>query len=200
MARSCRRRAAKRISATCTAPTSGLSPSWKQRIADLRAVHNLDFSRTRRHGEQPMTEAQRNEVPPVDHPIARTHPDTGRKCIYLGDHAEYVMGMDYDEGRALIEELNALAVHAGSYLRAPLDAGRFDRLGQPLRDASGNALRSCDSTPRSAPLHGAGGSAAALSRGFYLAAGLEFAVQREVPLALRSLQYLTDRHEIMART
>ena len=88
-----------------------LSPSWKARIANLRAVHNLDFSRTRRHGEDPMTEEQRREKPPVDHPIVRTHPETGRKCIYLGDHAEYILGMPYDEGRALIEELNALAVH-----------------------------------------------------------------------------------------
>jgi taurine dioxygenase len=88
-----------------------LSPEWKKRIANLRAVHNLDFSRTRRHGEEPMTEAQRREVPPVDHPIVRTHPDTGRKCLFLGDHAEYIAGMDYDEGRALIDELNALAIH-----------------------------------------------------------------------------------------
>jgi len=88
-----------------------LTPEWKKRIANLRAVHNLDFSRTRRHGEDPMTDAQRREVPPVDHPIVRTHPETRRKCLFLGDHAEYVVGMDYDAGRALIEELNALAVH-----------------------------------------------------------------------------------------
>ena len=88
-----------------------LSPQWKQRISNLRAVHNLDFSRTRRHGEQPMTEAQRNAVPPVAHPIVRTHPETGRKSIFLGDHAESIVGMDYDEGRELIEALNALAVH-----------------------------------------------------------------------------------------
>jgi len=88
-----------------------LSPEWRKRIANLRAVHNLDFSRTRRHGEEPMTDAQRREVPPVDHPVVRTHPDTGRKCLFLGDHAEYIVGMAYIEGRALIDELNALAVH-----------------------------------------------------------------------------------------
>ncbi len=88
-----------------------LDPAWKARIANLRAMHNLDFSRTRRHGEDPMTEAQRLETPPVDHPIVRTHPETGRKCLYLGDHAESIVGMPYAEGRALIEELNALAVH-----------------------------------------------------------------------------------------
>jgi taurine dioxygenase len=88
-----------------------LSPELKKRIAGLRAVHNLDFSRNRRHGEEPLTEAQRQAKPPVDHPVVRTHPETGRKCLYLGDHAEYIVGMPYDEGRALIEELNALAVH-----------------------------------------------------------------------------------------
>lgn len=88
-----------------------LDPAWKARIANLRAVHNLDFSRTRRHGEDPLTDAQRREKPPVDHPVVRTHPETGRKCLYLGDHAEHIIGMPYAEGRALIEELNALAVH-----------------------------------------------------------------------------------------
>jgi len=89
-----------------------LSPSWKKRIVGLRAMHNLDFSRNRRHGEDPLTAAQRLAKPPVDHPIVRTHPETGRKCLFLGDHAEYIQGMPYDQGRALIEELNALAVHA----------------------------------------------------------------------------------------
>ena len=88
-----------------------LDAGWKARIAGLRAVHNLDFSRTRRHGEDPLTAAQRLAKPPVDHPVVRTHPETGRKCLYLGDHAEYILGMPYDAGRALIEELNALAVH-----------------------------------------------------------------------------------------
>lgn len=87
----------------------GLAPEWKQRLDGLRAFHNLDFSRTRRHGHDPMTEKQKAEVPPVDHPVVRTHPETGRKCLFLGDHAEWIDGMDYAAGRALIEEVNALA-------------------------------------------------------------------------------------------
>ena len=88
-----------------------LDDGWKTRIAKLRAVHSLDFSRNRRHGEDPMTEAQRVATPPVDHPVVRTHPETGRKSLFLGDHAESIVGMPYDEGRELIETLNALAVH-----------------------------------------------------------------------------------------
>jgi alpha-ketoglutarate-dependent taurine dioxygenase len=42
--------------------------------------------------------------------VVRVHPETGRRCLYLGDHAESIVGLPYEEGRALIEELNALAV------------------------------------------------------------------------------------------
>jgi alpha-ketoglutarate-dependent taurine dioxygenase len=76
------------------------------RLSGLRAIHNLNFSRNRRHGEEPMTEAQRNAAPPVDHPVVRTHPETGRKCIFLGDHAETIQGMADAEGRAFVEALN----------------------------------------------------------------------------------------------
>ena len=55
-----------------------------------------------------MTAEQRASVPPVAHPIVRTHPETGRKAIFLGDHAEFIEGMDYHAGRNLIDELNAL--------------------------------------------------------------------------------------------
>jgi len=83
-----------------------LDAGERECLAGLRAIHNLNFSRDRRHGEEPMTEAQRAAVPPVGHPIVRTHPETGRKCIFLGDHAEAIEGMDYAEGRAFIDALN----------------------------------------------------------------------------------------------
>jgi taurine dioxygenase len=84
-----------------------LPAAMKAKIEGRRAVHNLDFSRTRRHGEDLLTAQQKAAVPPVAHPIVRTHPQTQRKAIFLGDHAEWIEGMDYAEGRALIEELNA---------------------------------------------------------------------------------------------
>jgi taurine dioxygenase len=89
-----------------------LSDAWKARITTLRAAHNLDFSPTRRHGRELMTEAQEREAPPVDQPVVGIHPQSGRRCLYLGDHAQSVLGMDHDAGRALIEELNAMAIHA----------------------------------------------------------------------------------------
>lgn len=87
-----------------------LTPEWKARLEGLKAIHNLDFSRTRRHGEDPMTKAQREAVPPVPHPVVRPHPETGRKALFLGDHAETIEGWDYEEGRALIEEVMQIAI------------------------------------------------------------------------------------------
>jgi alpha-ketoglutarate-dependent taurine dioxygenase len=93
----------------------GLLPAAvKARIEGRRAIHNFDFSRTRRHGEDPLTPEQKAKVPPVAHPIVRTHPQTGRKAIFLGDHAEMIEDMDYAEGRALIEEINQLITPRGS--------------------------------------------------------------------------------------
>jgi alpha-ketoglutarate-dependent taurine dioxygenase len=85
----------------------------KKKIEGKRAIHNFTFSRKRRHGEDPLTAEQSAKVPPVAHPIVRTHPQTGRKAIFLGDHAESIEGMDYAEGRALIEELNEMITPHG---------------------------------------------------------------------------------------
>ena len=70
-----------------------LPAAMKRRIEGKRAIHNLDFSRTRRHGEDLLTAEQKAKVPPIAHPIVRTHPETGRKAIFLGDHAEAIEGM-----------------------------------------------------------------------------------------------------------
>jgi taurine dioxygenase len=85
-----------------------LSPEWRARIEGRNAIHNLDFSRTRRFGKDPDFAKNKATVPPVPHPIVRVHPETGRKAIFLGDHAESIDGMDYGQGRALIEELNGI--------------------------------------------------------------------------------------------
>ena len=81
-----------------------LPETTKVRIATRRAIHDLNVSR-QRAGEPPLTEKQRQEAPPVEHPLVRTHPDSGRKCLYLSDHAVRVVGMDEKEGAALLQEL-----------------------------------------------------------------------------------------------
>jgi taurine dioxygenase len=85
----------------------GLSEEMKRRLEGLRAVHDLDYSRQLSGAKQQMTEEQKRAAPPVEHDIVRVHADTGRKCLYLGQHASHIAGMPLEEGRALVHELNA---------------------------------------------------------------------------------------------
>ena len=48
-------------------------------------------------------------LPAVDHPLVRTHPETGRKALYIGNHATHIAGMPPAEGAALLAELLAHA-------------------------------------------------------------------------------------------
>ena len=55
--------------------------------------------------ENPPSPAEAREHPPVDHPLVRTHPETGRKALYLGNHASHILGMPEAKGRALLHAL-----------------------------------------------------------------------------------------------
>ena len=98
--------------ADMVAAYDGLSAVTKQKLDGLIAVHNLDYSRSLTTARQQMTEAQKRAAPPVEHSVIRIHPDTGRKAIYLGQHASHIVGMPIDEGRALISEINAHSTQA----------------------------------------------------------------------------------------
>lgn len=81
-----------------------LPEATKRRIAGLRAVHSWAASR-RRAGAPPPSEIEMRERPPVDHPLVRTHPETGVKVLYIGNHASHILGIPEEEGEALLLEL-----------------------------------------------------------------------------------------------
>jgi alpha-ketoglutarate-dependent taurine dioxygenase len=77
---------------------SALPEKTKRRIAGLRVVFRWGAS----GGKSIM--AMRAD-PPMDHPLVRTHPVTGDKALYLGNHASHIHGMSEAEGAALLDEL-----------------------------------------------------------------------------------------------
>jgi taurine dioxygenase len=85
-----------------------LDAAMKHRLDGMRAVHDLDVSR-RRMGEPPMTPEQRRRAPPVSHPVVRTHPDTGRKALYVSGHVSHIEGLPDLESASLVERLMAHA-------------------------------------------------------------------------------------------
>ncbi|OBB46916.1 TauD/TfdA family dioxygenase [Mycobacterium sp. 852002-51961_SCH5331710] len=81
------------------------SDEEKQRFGSLRVVHSLEASQ-RRVTPDPSPElvAKWRSRPTHEHPLVWTH-RSGRKSLVLGASADYVVGMDVDEGRALLAEL-----------------------------------------------------------------------------------------------
>ena len=90
-----------------------LSDGMKAMIADLKCVNNGD---SKKH-ESGMTRAERAkagigqvaQIDPKDikiqtistHPLVRTHPETGRKALYIGGHTERFHGMTDEESDPL---------------------------------------------------------------------------------------------------
>ena len=82
----------------------------QQRLEGLRAVHSYAWSQGQQVGGPTiLTPAEWDALPPVEHPLVRTHPATGRKSLFLGRHASHVVGMPEAKGRALLGELTAAA-------------------------------------------------------------------------------------------
>jgi alpha-ketoglutarate-dependent taurine dioxygenase len=82
-----------------------LSDEEKGRVGSLRVVHSLEASQ-RRVTPDPSPEvlARWRSRRTHEHPLVWTH-RSGRRSLVLGASADYVVGMDVDEGRAFLAEL-----------------------------------------------------------------------------------------------
>jgi taurine dioxygenase len=83
-----------------------LSEAMKRRIGDLRAVHVYQ-SRHSARKLMGLTDEAKQKVPEqVTHPIVRTHPESGRKSLYINPiRIESIPGMEEKDALALLDGL-----------------------------------------------------------------------------------------------
>jgi alpha-ketoglutarate-dependent taurine dioxygenase len=86
-----------------------LPEARKQALQKLRVVHTMEATqRDVFPNPSPEQKAAWASFPDTIHPLVWTH-RSGRKSLLLGSSASHIVGMDRDEGRALIDELQGWA-------------------------------------------------------------------------------------------
>jgi taurine dioxygenase len=88
---------------------AALSDEIKQRISGLRVLHSHDQVLSH---DQNLKNASEDyaRLRPVQHPLVRRHPVTGRLSLFLSPHTmERVDGLSEHESRTLLDELTAFA-------------------------------------------------------------------------------------------
>jgi taurine dioxygenase len=82
-----------------------LPEAMRKRIDGLRAIHGYDTPRARNRPSA-RTPEEIAETPDVEHPLVRTHPETGRKALYLNpNRLDRIVGLERAESDALLDEL-----------------------------------------------------------------------------------------------
>lgn len=100
-----------------------LSDEEKRRLGSLRVVHSLEASQRRITADPTPEQVQRwRQRRTHEHPLIWTH-RSGRKSLVLGASADYIVGMDCDDGRALLDELLRRATKADKVYRHSWSVG-----------------------------------------------------------------------------
>jgi alpha-ketoglutarate-dependent sulfate ester dioxygenase len=82
-----------------------LTDEEKDRFGALRVMHSLEASQRRVYPNPTPEQVQHWRARRThEHPLVWTH-RSGRKSLVLGASADYIVGMDPDDGRALLDEL-----------------------------------------------------------------------------------------------
>jgi alpha-ketoglutarate-dependent 2,4-dichlorophenoxyacetate dioxygenase len=99
-----------------------LPVATQQRLDGLVAVHSFAYSRSLIAPGLLLPE-QEAALPPVRQALVRANPVNGRKALYLGSHASYIVGLPVEEGRAVLGELLEAATRADNVYQHRWRAG-----------------------------------------------------------------------------
>ncbi|MDH3580135.1 MAG: TauD/TfdA family dioxygenase [Hyphomicrobiales bacterium] len=87
-----------------------LSETMQKFLAGLTAVHDYtnayDTFFAKVADRPPLSEEERAQVPPVTHPVIRTHPETGRKVLFVNPgFTRHIVELSDGESRAVLDYL-----------------------------------------------------------------------------------------------
>jgi alpha-ketoglutarate-dependent 2,4-dichlorophenoxyacetate dioxygenase len=80
-----------------------LPPEVKARIEGLRAHHSIAYSRQTLGFE--FSAEEQEALKGAVHPLVRTIPGSGRRCLYVASHASRIVDWPVPEGRLLLRDL-----------------------------------------------------------------------------------------------
>ncbi len=108
----------------------------KERIAELRAIHAATHSSGGKAHKGFESVNDVSKVPGAHQPLVRTHPETGRKALFLGRRINaYVLGLSVEESEALLDLLWDHTNSGQIHLAPGLAGRRSGVVGQSLCDA-----------------------------------------------------------------
>ena len=89
----------------------------RQAVEGRRAEHSYlakyEELRQRSPWRPKLSDAQIAQVKPVEHPVVLTHPESGRKALFVSEHfTTRIVGLPQDESRDLLAQLFARSVRA----------------------------------------------------------------------------------------
>lgn len=86
---------------------AALPPERRQWLQGKRAVFDYVWQYERAHRDRPpLTEAQKAKVPPIAHPVVRTHPVNGRPSLFLSEvWVRWFEGMDDAESQKIVADI-----------------------------------------------------------------------------------------------
>ncbi|MZE75457.1 TauD/TfdA family dioxygenase, partial [Streptomyces sp. SID5789] len=91
--------------ADMAAAYDNLPPEVKERVDGARAVHDFIPGFARFYGPERLAPHQ-DLFPPVEHPVVRTHPETGRRMLFVNtSFTTRITGMDRAESDRLLRLL-----------------------------------------------------------------------------------------------
>jgi taurine dioxygenase len=83
-----------------------LSPTFQRMADSLEAIHDFSAaSGAYKRASEEERRKMRELKPPVVHPLVFVHPETGRKCLYLGSYLTGVVGFSHEEWKPLFDFL-----------------------------------------------------------------------------------------------